>query len=266
MSDRFAWLDELPTKPGPPDLKMGLRSLAESDWLLVDELTAHELVMRAELYEADPATVMCTPAGEEASAELLELVEQFTGTTGRTDIHPLAAASLLTPEDLHLVLDGTLVAGSLFFPNEWALADKIGKSLIDVHEPTEGYAEHLGAKVDSFFARLQVGNLVWRRNWFLHDIDDYVQPVAREHRAIESVDDIEPLFVRSERETLRRLPRTGAVVFTIKTQIAPIAEVRARRPVATALADFLDEASPLALRGKDAAGREQAVIKYLRGG
>ena len=44
--------------------------------------------------------------------------------------------------------------------------------------------------------------------------------------------------VRSERQTLVRLPRTGAVLFTIKTQLCPVTALRQRQDLAGALACY----------------------------
>ena len=51
MSDRFAWLDDLPLPLGAPHLRMGLRGLDPADWLPSDELTLGELVAKRELLD-----------------------------------------------------------------------------------------------------------------------------------------------------------------------------------------------------------------------
>jgi hypothetical protein len=45
-----------------------------------------------------------------------------------------------------------------------------------------------------------------------------------------------PFWLRTERQTLRRLPRTGAILFTIKVQIAPARVLLERPDIAAALA------------------------------
>ena len=58
------------------------------------------------------------------------------------------------------------------------------------------------------------------------------------------------MWLRSERQTLVRLPRTGAVLFTIKTQLCPVTAVRERPHLAVALANKLSaEQTDLAFRG-----------------
>ena len=115
----------------------------------------------------------------------------------------------------------------------------------------------------TFFDNLRVGQVVARRNWFVHDIADYHQPVAVPMRPVDDPAEVASLFVRSERETLRRLPESDAMVFTIKTQIAPLPEVKARPQVAEQVAAYLSAATPRGLRAKDAEAREIALIAYL---
>ncbi|TGQ25043.1 heme-dependent oxidative N-demethylase subunit alpha family protein, partial [Mesorhizobium sp. M4B.F.Ca.ET.214.01.1.1] len=56
---------------------------------------------------------------------------------------PLVAASLLVQEDLILmrrdVSGWRLAAGSLCFPSSWALTEKFGKPLQQIHAPVPGF-------------------------------------------------------------------------------------------------------------------------------
>ncbi len=270
----YGWLDELPVVPGAPNLRLGLRSLDEATWLIRDELTESLLDAKPLILADHPEFVQTQEGSEPACTELLELVEAFVGErSAYRDTHdPIDAAARLVDEDLCVMARNgpqssdtwNLVAGSLSFPNQWLLADKIGGSLLAIHGPIEGYAEQLGAKTDAFFDALRVDRPMWRRNWFFHDDDSYVQPSKSIQRTITSTDDIEPLWLRSERETLRLLPRTGAIVFTIKTQIAPLSAIAMRPVVAEGIANYLEQATPAGLRGKDADGRSDVLIAFLR--
>ena len=74
------------------------------------------------------------------------------------------------------------------------------------------------------------------------------------------------LWLRSERQTLRRLPGTGAVVFTIRTQQAPLDVLAARPALRTRLAAAVASWSgPLvAYRGGEAVRRP--LLDWLRDG
>lgn len=267
----FVWLDELPLVPGPPDLRMGLRALDRSAWLLNDGLTEDELILKAELLDDHDDLVLLADGHEAAAAELLAHIEGHLGLppSGLSGLAALDRASRLVPEDQCLMarVDGVwrLVGGSLVFPNQWRLVDKMGGTMLDIHGPTEGYEELLSTRVSSFFDRMTPYRIFGRRNWFFHDIADYHQPSAAEMRPITDPADAAGLFLRSERETLRLLPETGAVVFTIKTQIAPLAAVRERPAVAQQVVRYLAAATERGLRAKDAEGRSAAIMSYLSG-
>lgn len=47
----------------------------------------------------------------------------------------------------------------------------------------------------------------------------------RDRSAAATTDDVGRIHFRCERQTLRRLPRTRAIVFTIRTYLLPVAEI-----------------------------------------
>jgi hypothetical protein len=100
-------------------------------------------------------------------------------------------------------------------------------------------------------------------------LDDHVlhQPEAkRRYHRIEVTPENAPerLWVRVERQTLRRLPGTGTVLFTIHTFVRPLAEVAADPLAAQALADRLDEMPDAMLAYKNMAAMRPALRAYLR--
>ena len=141
------------------------------------------------------------------------------------------------------IAEGRLVlaAGCVCFPSHWRLRDKIGLPAAAIHGPVPGYDHELGTKVDTFLDRLRSGTVMKRRNWTIHESPELFapEPPAAADPSIPP----EQLWLRSERQTLRRLPETGAVVFTIRTQQTRIAALEHRPAVAAALASRL-EAQP----------------------
>lgn len=244
-----AWLDELPMEAGPPWLNMGTRGLDVSAWLLADEDIERDLALKARLLTERHDEVFAalqTPAVHEASLEVLALVEAASGQHSRDrSLHPLDAAGRLVQEDLCLLIlrDGAphLDAASLCFPSYWRLADKLGKPLAAVHSPVAHYADELATKVDRFISRLAVDRPVWRRNWSIHDNPTYFLPTPTPAR---DVDPPAGLWLRSERQTLRRLRVAEAVLFTIRTQQVPLAALARRPDVARRMAAAIDAWSP----------------------
>lgn len=126
-----------------------------------------------------------------------------------------------------------LVAGQLCFPNHWCLDEKIGLPLLAIHAPVPGYAEQVGRPTDMLMARLKAGRPVWRRNWSvvvsaqLNLASRYSAEMAARKAAISAKNAGERCFYRTERQTLSLLPRSGAVLFTIRTHAAPLAALAA---------------------------------------
>ena len=116
------------------------------------------------------------------------------------------------------------------------------------------YASELEAKVDTFLERLRPERPVVRRNLSIHDHDELFRPEPHESpdSFAPDVSGLDQVWLRSERQTLVRLPETGAVLFTIKTQQCPMAVLAQRREVAWALAVKLRALEPeLGRPGRD---------------
>jgi hypothetical protein len=246
----LGWVDEVPFAPdGPPWLAMGLSRIDEAAWLWPDEHREAELALRHRLLAERHREVAGFVAGTEAAgAEVLELVlawerahrPDLAEVEVAADVHPLEAAGRRVQEDLVLMVDHGerhhLDAAVLCFPSHWRLADKLGGSAAAIHGPVPRYDDELADRVDRFLARLRPGVISARRNWSVHDDDDLFAPdppVAPRPATVEEVPT--RLRLRSERQTLRRLERTGAVVFTIRVQQAPFACLVDHPAAATAL-------------------------------
>ncbi len=276
VDSRYDWLDELPLAPGEPFLRMATRGIDASEWLLTDTETRSELQLRQELLRMHPDFVQIEHGYDDALDELISAVEAHRDaplTAGPVveGVRPeLAALAVSIQEDVQLLVrtdqHWRLIGGVLLFPDQWRLPDKIGLSIARVHGPTDGYDELLEAKVDRFFDRLAVDRYVVRRNWFVHDEPIHFLDQHATRRPIDVPEDCGSLWIRSERQTLRRLPLTDAIVFTIKTQFAPFLQLRARPEIAEGVATYFDEAGDRLLENKDVAGRTDAVTSYLRYG
>jgi hypothetical protein len=164
----------------------------------------------------------------------------------------------MTPEDGGLILG----AAVLCFPSHWRLADKLGRPAAAIHEPVPRYDPELRTKVDTFLERLRPDRPVWRRNWTIHDHDALFAPVPPPPRTIAVERFGEELFVRSERQTLRRLPR-GAVLFTIKTQQAPLGALGERPEVARRMAATIRAMPPEHLTGRSFAPYADDLVTWL---
>jgi hypothetical protein len=259
----------------PFKLEMGLRRLEPATWLLVSEHYDAELAEKRRLLAAGADVARRLPAADDAIAETAALVEDFLGThhpglAPATAPDPLGRVGLSVQEDFCWLQPGPdghrLVAAFVAFPARWRLADKIGRPLAAVHDPVPGFADRLLAPTERLFAGLAVDRPVERANWSLVDDPALHQPVAKDRCPDPDLDPAtagERLHLRVERQTLRRLPATRAVVFTIHTFVTPLAEVAAVPAAAAALRARLAE-MPAAMRAyKNLDGAAPAIDAYL---
>jgi hypothetical protein len=139
-----------------------------------------------------------------------------------------------------------LTAAAVGFPTDWRLSEKIGKPLHAVHEPIHGYAEQLSQGVDRFMENLRTGEIYGRTNMFVMPSDDLrympLDPPELRYAHVTAQNAGDVLHVRCERETLVRLPRSGAIVFTIgvyRNALAALSDEALAR-IALSVGGFLD--------------------------
>ncbi len=209
----------LPKARGGGQLRMGLVRLEERDWLD----PAPEPATRAAAFAEWPEAVQLTPEADAPGRELAAML----GVAGA-----LPEAALATHEDLCLLTKRPnedvyrLIGAAVAWPSDWRPAEKIGLPLRALHAPIQGYEEHLATGVDRFMETLRAGQIYGRCNWFIAAtperrwLPDRPPQEAFAHVTPENAG--ETLFVRSERQTLRRLPQTQAILFTIGIYVAPL--------------------------------------------
>lgn len=238
MSLGFSVDELLPRARGGGVLKMGLARLAESEWLQ----PAPDLAARAKGFASYPNGIQLTSEAEKPGAELAAMLGLEGG---------LAEAAHARHEDMCLLTRAAdaepyrLVGAAVAWPSDWAPADKLGLPLRALHAPIQGYDEYLADGVDHFMARLKPGAIYGRCNWFIAATDERHWVAGDPEQAFADVTPEnagETLFVRSERQTLRRLPETGAILFTIGIYVSPLGELSHdnRQRLAASLASLLE--------------------------
>jgi dimethylamine monooxygenase subunit A len=220
--------------------------LQAGDWLRVDEAYAAQLAEKARLIAERRGDVIAVlPGTEAACAELLDMVlEEVAGMAGYLLAHgrvlrpdgyvidvdrddPLGTLSQLVQEDFCIHEkrgeEHVLVAALLCFPAAWTLAEKIGHPLTRIHVPVELYDADIARRVQRMFDMVGEGRALWRANMLRYDDPSLFQPHTEANPR--PVGRPESPYLRSERQTILRLPETGAVVFSIHTTVV-------ERPVA----------------------------------
>jgi dimethylamine monooxygenase subunit A len=244
---------------------IGLKPLDPAAWLEVDEHYGPYLAEKQRLYAERPGDIFAAEADTgEAQQEVAELVAahmamhlpQIELPAVDPSDPPLKATSLRVQEDLVLMRKGDdgwrLAAASLCFPSSWSLAEKFGRPLADIHDPVPGFGRETrnAELIERMFDKLQ-GQIVLRWNWSLQNNPALYHPLSNVQRDLRASDspthfsELDPAasaFIRVERQTLRKLPRSGDILFTIRIFIDPMKRLNKhpdRKRLAGSFADQL---------------------------
>lgn len=220
----------------------GIQPAAEEDWLHRDAAYAGQMAERDRLIATRPGDVLALrPEGRGAADELLEMLtgwlsgqpghavssrsvtrpDGVTVTLDRDD--PLRTAGRLVQEDLCLMQqqgdEAVLTGAILCFPANWTLAEKIGRPMTRIHVPVHEYDAEVARRVQRLFDAIRPGQILWRANF---NVWDHARLFSPKREADPRDPTPARRFLRSERQTLRRLPVSGAVVFAIHTFLVPM--------------------------------------------
>ncbi|MEO1400334.1 MAG: DUF3445 domain-containing protein [Cyanobacteria bacterium J06635_1] len=199
--------------------------------------------------------------------------------------NPLDLAGRLVQEDLCIMQPGPegyfLAAASLCFPFKWKLLEKLGLPMAKIHKPVPGYKEKLQNPVNGLFERLKPEYPSYRFNWGVVDTpelflapegdphghgtpeDDAPQPSPKSHADYYAIPTAEELWLRVERQTLRRLKKTGAILFTIHTYLHSISDLVRQPLVIGHLMEALDQIPKDMQEYKNLPPLRAALLAYL---
>lgn len=222
----------------------GLFPVGLQDWLACDEVYDQQIQLRDRLISEKRDQVYQTgkdtdPHKHPAAIELLAcLTKELSAKRGYqytppnikrpdgamincTSDDPLIIAARLVQEDLLILEEKNrqhyLTNAVLCFPASWTLAQKIDKPLGAIHEPVTRYTDNITNRVNRIFDHIHPEQPVMRANFLLYDDPALHQPRLENQK--KTIDPKAPLYVRVERQTLRRLPKTRAIVFAVHTYL-----------------------------------------------
>jgi hypothetical protein len=247
----------LPFAEGGERHRIGVRPIAPAEWLEIGgDDAAGQLAEKARIFDAQRGSVLADlPVARDACVELRDLVRaqlpEGWPVAVPAGCHPLEEAGRLVPEDfcVHLPDASTglpiLVAGCVCFPNRWSVLDKIGHPVTTIHEPVPKYDPQLARPVERLMGRLPDGRILERHNWGVVESGELHAPMRASDRRPGWTGVNSDPWLRIERTTLRRLPRSGAIVFTIRTLTAPLdildTDAEAARLLAKAIRELPEE-------------------------
>lgn len=247
---------------------IGLKPLEASAWIDTDDRLGALLAEKERLAAERWHEVFAAEAGTEAAqAELLALLAEHlprrfpslyrrdgeallvAGRRVPLDALPaLWTAARLVPEDLVLMRRGEsgwrLAAASLSFPSSWRLADKIGRPIHEVHAPVPGFGSGTrnAELIARMFDNMRPETPMIRWNWSVYGDAALFHPHESPARRFGDGARAENVFLRVERQTLRLLPQSRDIVFTIGIRVDPLEQLEQHSDaarIATALIEQL---------------------------
>lgn len=216
----------------------GVRPVAADAFVAVDEAYGGQMALRDEILGSAADAVAYEEGSEPAQEELLDHV------LGALALHPgfsVAADAVLRPDGVRVPVrhdqpmhtlgqllpadfcilekqeaEHVMTAAVLCFPASWSLHEKIGRPLVRIHRPVDEYDASVATRVQRLFDGVRVGQPIGRGNALFYDLAELRQPrVENDPRPW----GVNPRYLRSERQTIFRLPKTDAVVFSIQTYV-----------------------------------------------
>ncbi len=281
--------------PGPYRMAMGLVGTDPAELIELDEHYVPEMAERRRLLAVRHGDVFATlPGSEAARQEVLDVLAELLprrfpawfsrdGATLRNHLtgetwdladlphDPLEVAGRLVQEDLcllRLTPEGPVLdAAVLCFPSRWSLAEKLGQPLATIHTRVPFYADRLAKPVDRLMPNLRDGKMVVRLNWGMTDdpaLYAESRKFRREHNPDVTMENAgEKIWLRVERQTLRLLPASGAVLFGIRTHLYTVGRLAADRQVAADLAAAVRGLPPEMALYKSIPPFRAALLAYL---
>ena len=217
----------------------GISPLDPDQWLMIDDAYAAQMALRQELITTKRDQVIAIdPAAMPAAQELLgQVVDYFTRMGAMQHVDgvvqtpdgrqvpvayddPMGCMGQIAQNDFVIMEqrgeEHVLTAAVLCFPASWLLAEKFMRGLVGIHDPVDPYDDQIAKRVQRLFDGIQVDRPLWRFNALRYADPTLFQPRSMYARRPGEERHV-ARYLRSERQTLIRLPKTRAVVFGIHT-------------------------------------------------
>lgn len=277
---------------------IGLSPLTPEAWIEPDGDLPHYLAekRRIEAQHRDDIWRATDDSGE-AQGEVLDLLAEYlprqhpslyrregdhihiagSGAIDLAEKHcpPLMRAAHLVQDDLVLMRrrerGWSMAAAHVAFPSSWSLAEKFDRPMDEVHAGVPGFSAGTrnATLVNRIFDNLLVDQPVKRLNWSVN----WTQALYHPRPSKTPVDPgsigiaAANAFIRVERQTLRRLPKSGDILFTIRIYLDPLAGLIGEENgpgLAAAMADQLEALSPEQVDYKGLAEKRAGLVAHLR--
>jgi len=209
---------------GVPVFEPGLNPIPLDRWLTPDTEADRWLRDKCLIMKMMRANVAAGTLNSEACEELLALMVEATGRVPNQKMpSALEEAASLVSDDLCILEakrpgDWRLTAGVLCAPTYWTLPERIGLDLGGLHGPVPDGDPKLASRIGRVFTGLNPDVVLERFNWTVQTSEKRYTPDRPSTIAKRPQD----LHLRVERQTIRKLTRSGAVVFSIRICLDPL--------------------------------------------
>jgi hypothetical protein len=292
-----------PYRWAAPEFQVGLQPIKPRDWLLIDDNYAEFMCAKRRRLSSSPELFYRTlPDSLGAQRELRRMViahlleehgAVFTISNGTLrcaggdhpwdpndeSIEPLRQLSDFVQEDFMLVeeLDGrqTITAAANAYSSSGRLVASVGHNVGWAHDPVPDLTPTLGSRIDRILASIHVDAPCARFNWQLTPVSSIffpADPRSENNAALRAVNaqlskdpSLAPslLHMRVERQTLRRLPESGAVAFSIHTYSDPLSSLLNDPAALQALRSLIRDYPAKRLQYTEMDGVQAAVVAWL---
>lgn len=229
------------------------------------DTTGRVLAERARWLGESPARYAAlTEPGRVAFAEWAELSREWSRAEAAS---PGELGATLEPDFLLLAADEVgafrLRGGALCFPTGWALEEKIGRTLDEIHGVVPGLNAALSSPIQLFLTRLRPGGMIERDNWGLAATDELNLHPARGLPAPAEPTSPDRLWLRVERQAFLALPQSRGIVFGLRIELHRLDRVAEDRAAAAGLKRALVTMPGELIAYKRLGGVRNHVVSWL---
>ncbi|CAN6620847.1 hypothetical protein TRVA0_008S01354 [Trichomonascus vanleenenianus] len=296
--DKVKDYDDRPWRPfrWPYHQTMSIFKLDINHWLDMDKYYVRYIQEKQRIYEEHGEMHFAwLPESEDACNELLDTVvshmlARYPNLFKRTDNgienlvtnekidlskplkhHPLYYVSKLAKEDFYVVKqrdDGRhyLVAAAVPFPGaHFNAKQKLGKYIDAIHADVPYYSEKLKPSMERWFSKLKPCDPVERATWYITwDYNLLFSNIYTVNGPDEMPDvSSQQYTIRVERQTLRRLPNSQAIIFTNHPVFYTIDEMKDEPGMPSILKKIILEGPEKIRQSKKLAIIQDKLVPYL---
>jgi hypothetical protein len=195
-------------------------------------------------------------------------------------VEPLRQLSDIIEEDFMLLqeLNGVLriTASSNAYSSSGRLVAAVGQTVHWAHIPVPALSDKLGGRIDRVLSSVHQNTPCERFNWQVTPMETLFFPhdphranadamhAARDALCRDPASAGERLFIRVERQTLSRLPASGAVAFSLHTYSDPLSVLEADPHAARSMLRLLEGYSDSRWRYSEMDIVREPLLDYLR--